>query len=99
MILDLMLPGKLDGLDVCRAIRRDAALASLPIIMLTARVEETDRLIGLELGADDYVSKPFSPRRSWPGSKPVLRRLKITQSLQKNHSGTDGGPGQNATSQ
>ncbi len=74
MILDLMLPGKLDGLDVCRAIRRDAALASLPIIMLTARVEETDRLIGLELGADDYVSKPFSPREVVARVKAVLRR-------------------------
>src|SRR5574337_876023 len=58
VILDLNLPG-LDGLDVCRAMRRDS---DIPIIMLTARLEETDRLIGLELGADDYVVKPFSPR-------------------------------------
>ena len=59
MILDLNLPGELDGLDVCRASRRDS---NIPIIMLTARTEETDRLIGLELGADDYIAKPFSPR-------------------------------------
>jgi two-component system alkaline phosphatase synthesis response regulator PhoP len=83
MILDLMLPGKLDGLDVCRAIRRDAALASLPIIMLTARVEETDRLIGLELGADDYIVKPFSPREVVARVKAVLRRA-------EDHSGPSG---------
>ena len=58
LVLDLMLPG-LSGLDVCRQIRKDS---DTPILMLTARDEETDRLIGLELGADDYVSKPFSPR-------------------------------------
>jgi two-component system alkaline phosphatase synthesis response regulator PhoP len=56
-VLDLNLPG-VDGLDVCRALRRES---SMPIIMLTARAEETDRLIGLELGADDYIVKPFSP--------------------------------------
>ena len=58
IVLDLNLPG-MDGLDVCRHIRRDS---DVPIIMLTARVDETDRLIGLELGADDYIVKPFSPR-------------------------------------
>ena len=58
IVLDLNLPG-MDGLDVCRALRRES---DVPIIMLTARVEETDRLIGLELGADDYIAKPFSPR-------------------------------------
>ena len=56
VVLDLNLPG-MDGLDVCRALRRES---DVPIIMLTARVEETDRLIGLELGADDYITKPFS---------------------------------------
>jgi len=61
IVLDLNLPG-MDGLDVCRALRRES---DVPIIMLTARVEETDRLIGLELGADDYVTKPFSPPASW----------------------------------
>jgi two-component system alkaline phosphatase synthesis response regulator PhoP len=62
VVLDLMLPGGLDGLEVCRCLRRDPGLSDVPIIMLTARVEETDRLIGLELGADDYITKPFSPR-------------------------------------
>ena len=66
-LLDLMLPG-LDGLEVCRQLRRDAATRRLPIIMLTARGEEVDRVVGLELGADDYVVKPFSPGSSWPGS-------------------------------
>ncbi len=61
VILDLMLPG-LSGLVVCQAIRNDAALAATPIIMLTARGEEADRVAGLELGADDYVTKPFSPK-------------------------------------
>ena len=58
IVLDLMLPGGMDGLDVCRRLRQDPALTNVPIIMLTARTEETDRLIGLELGADDYVTKP-----------------------------------------
>jgi len=58
IVLDLMMP-EMDGLDVCREIRRES---NVPIIMLTARVEETDKLIGLELGADDYITKPFSPR-------------------------------------
>lgn len=71
MILDLNLPGEMDGLDVCRAIRRDS---NIPIIMLTARTEETDRLIGLELGADDYISKPFSPREVVARVRAVLRR-------------------------
>src|SRR3972149_4957245 len=70
VILDLNLPG-LDGLDVCRALRRDT---DIPIIMLTARLEETDRLIGLELGADDYVVKPFSPREIVARVRAVLRR-------------------------
>jgi len=70
IILDLMLPG-MDGLDVCRALRKES---DVPIIMLTARVEETDRLIGLELGADDYVSKPFSPREVVARVRAVLRR-------------------------
>ena len=76
MVLDLMLPGGVDGLDVCRQIRRDPALGELPIIMLTSRVEETDRLIGLELGADDYITKPFSPREVVARVKAVLRRVK-----------------------
>jgi len=70
IVLDLNLPG-MDGLDVCRALRRES---SVPIIMLTARVEETDRLIGLELGADDYIVKPFSPRELVARVRAVLRR-------------------------
>ena len=70
IVLDLNLP-KMDGLDVCRAIRRES---SVPIIMLTARAEETDRLIGLEIGADDYIVKPFSPREVAARVRTVLRR-------------------------
>jgi DNA-binding response OmpR family regulator len=61
IVLDLMLP-EVDGLEVCKILRRDASTASIPIIMLTARAAEMDRVLGLELGADDYVTKPFSPR-------------------------------------
>lgn len=71
IVLDLNLPG-LDGLDVCRQLRRESAV---PIIMLTARVDETDRLIGLELGADDYIVKPFSPRELVARVRAVLRRV------------------------
>jgi two-component system alkaline phosphatase synthesis response regulator PhoP len=70
IVLDLNLP-QMDGLDVCRALRRES---DVPIIMLTARVEETDRLIGLELGADDYITKPFSPRELVARVRAVLRR-------------------------
>ena len=76
VILDLMLPGGIDGLDVCRALRQDPVLGAVPIIMLTARTEETDRLVGLELGADDYVTKPFSPREVVARVKAVLRRAR-----------------------
>ena len=72
VVLDLMLP-KMDGLDVCRALRRES---DVPIIMLTARIEETDRLIGLELGADDYITKPFSPRELVARVRTVLRRAR-----------------------
>jgi two-component system alkaline phosphatase synthesis response regulator PhoP len=71
IVLDLMMP-EMDGLDLCRAIRRER---NVPIIMLTARVEETDKLIGLELGADDYMTKPFSPRELVARVKVVLRRI------------------------
>jgi two-component system alkaline phosphatase synthesis response regulator PhoP len=71
IVLDLNLPG-MDGLDVCRQISR---ISDVPIIMLTARVEETDRLIGLELGADDYITKPFSPRELVARVRAVLRRV------------------------
>jgi two-component system alkaline phosphatase synthesis response regulator PhoP len=76
VILDLNLPG-MDGLDVARAIRRQS---DTPIIMVTARVEETDRLIGLELGADDYVTKPYSPREVVARVRAVLRRASSAQS-------------------
>lgn len=72
VVLDLMLPG-LDGLEVCRRLR---ALAPIPVIMLTARGEESDRVLGLELGADDYVAKPFSPRELTARVKSVLRRAR-----------------------
>ena len=74
VVLDLMLPG-MDGLDICRALRRES---DVPIIMLTARAEETDRLIGLELGADDYITKPFSPRELVARVRALLRRAKGT---------------------
>ncbi len=70
ILLDLMLPGK-DGLDICKEIR---SFSNVPIIMITARVEEIDRLIGLEAGADDYICKPFSPREVVARVKTVLRR-------------------------
>jgi len=73
LLLDLMLP-KLSGLEVCKAIRREVSLNRLPILMLTARGEESDRVLGLELGADDYVTKPFSPRELVARVKALLRR-------------------------
>lgn len=72
VVLDLNLPG-MDGLDVCRTLRRET---DVPVIMLTARAEEADRLIGLELGADDYITKPFSPRELVARVRAVLRRTK-----------------------
>ena len=76
VVLDLGLPG-LDGLDVARALRRDG---EVPIIMLTARTEETDKLVGLELGADDYMTKPFSPKELVARVRAVLRRAEVLQS-------------------
>ena len=75
VILDLMLPG-MDGLEVCRTLRRES---NVPIIMLTARVEETDELLGLDLGADDYITKPFSPRMLVAHARAVLRRNQLAQ--------------------
>src|SRR5579863_9625235 len=74
---DLMLP-KLSGLDICKEIRRDTSLNRLPILMLTARGEEADRVVGLEMGADDYVTKPFSPRELGARVKALLRRTEPT---------------------
>lgn len=73
LVLDLMLPG-VDGLEITRALKRDEATAGIPIVMLTARGEEVDRIVGLELGADDYIPKPFSPREVVLRIKAVLRR-------------------------
>ncbi len=72
ILLDLMLPG-VDGITLCREIRQ---FSNVPIIMVTARVEEVDRLIGLEIGADDYICKPFSPREVVARVKAVLRRAR-----------------------
>jgi len=74
IVLDLMLP-KMSGLEVCKALKRDAATAKIPIIMLTAKTDEVDRIVGLELGADDYVTKPFSPRELLLRIQSVLRRI------------------------
>ncbi|MEE9303844.1 MAG: response regulator [Thiotrichaceae bacterium] len=71
ILLDLMLPGK-DGIEICKAIRQ---FSQVPIIMITARVEEIDRILGLEIGADDYICKPFSPREVVARVKAILRRL------------------------
>jgi DNA-binding response OmpR family regulator len=73
VILDLMLPG-MSGIEVCRRIRSDATTAALPIVMLTARAAEEDRMLGLKAGADDYITKPFSPRELVSRVGAVLRR-------------------------
>ena len=73
-LLDIMIPGG-DGLDLCRRIRQSSSLATTPVIFLTAKIAEADRVVGLELGADDYISKPFSPRELVARVKAVLRRF------------------------
>ncbi len=73
-LLDIMVPGG-NGLEICQAIRRSPGLASTPIVFLTAKTSETDKVLGLELGADDYISKPFSPRELVARTKAVLRRF------------------------
>lgn len=78
VVLDLMLPGR-NGLDVCRSLRADPRTAGVPIIMLTARTDETDRIVGLELGGDDYVTKPFSPKELVARVGAVLRRSRRAQ--------------------
>jgi phosphate regulon transcriptional regulator PhoB len=75
VLLDIMLP-EMDGLEVCRRLRRDPVTQGLPIVMLTARGDELDRVLGLELGADDYVVKPFSPRELMARIRAVLRRTR-----------------------
>lgn len=76
IVLDLMLP-EVDGLEVCRMLRRDVNTAGIPILMLTAKAAELDRVLGLELGADDYVTKPFSPRELVLRVKKLLERGKV----------------------
>jgi two-component system OmpR family response regulator len=76
IILDIMLP-RMDGLEVCRQIKQDTATQNIPVIMLTARGEEVDRIVGLELGVDDYIVKPFSPREIILRIKAILRRLQV----------------------
>ena len=78
VVLDLMLP-EVDGLEVCKLLRRDSATADIPILMLTAKAAEIDRVLGLELGADDYVTKPFSPRELMLRVKGLLRRRETTE--------------------
>ena len=79
IVLDLMLP-KMSGLEICKLLKTDAATRHIPILMLTARAEEIDRIIGLEFGADDYVTKPFSPREVILRIKAILRRGASEQS-------------------
>ena len=79
MLLDLMLPG-MNGLEICRVMRSEPNLAVIPIIMLTAKSEESDRIVGLELGGDDYVTKPFSPKERVSRVGAVLRRAKRPRS-------------------
>ena len=74
VVLDLMLPG-MDGKEVCRRIRQDESFRRMPVIMLTARADEVDRVVGFELGADDYITKPFSPRELVLRVKAIMRRI------------------------
>ena len=82
IVLDIMLPG-IDGLEVCRRVKQDKKLSDIPIIMLTAKGEEVDKVVGFELGADDYVVKPFSPRELILRIKAILKRLKPAE-VEKN---------------
>ena len=82
IILDLMLP-EMDGKDVCRALKSNPLTQPIPVLMLTAKAEEVDRVIGFELGADDYVTKPFSPRELVLRVKAILRRKEVGQEGEK----------------
>jgi two-component system alkaline phosphatase synthesis response regulator PhoP len=88
VVLDLMLPGR-DGWEITRTLRADERLAAIPILMLTARVEDTDKILGLELGADDYLTKPFNPREVVARVRAILRRagntLKAPRVLASGH--------------
>lgn len=80
ILLDLMLPG-IDGLEVCKTLKKESKTSSIPIIMLTAKSQESDKIVGLELGADDYITKPFSPRELIARIKAVLRRATEKEKL------------------
>jgi two-component system alkaline phosphatase synthesis response regulator PhoP len=80
ILLDLMLPG-IDGLEVCKTLKKESKTSSIPIIMLTAKSQESDKVVGLELGADDYITKPFSPRELIARIKAVLRRATEKEKL------------------
>ena len=80
VLLDLMLPG-IDGLEVCRLLRAKTETKNIPVLMLTARTEEVDRIVGLELGADDYLTKPFSPRELVLRVRAILRRAEAVESV------------------
>src|SRR5437899_4310115 len=82
IILDLMLP-KMSGLEICRILKGDAATSHIPILMLTAKAEEVDRIVGLEFGADDYVTKPFSPREVTLRIRAIMRRGDAKQEEQR----------------
>ncbi|MCM8792502.1 MAG: response regulator transcription factor [Candidatus Omnitrophica bacterium] len=82
IILDIMLPG-MDGFEVCRIIKQDSRFKNIPIIMLTAKGEEIDKVVGLELGADDYIVKPFSPRELILRIKAILRRISSSEEEKK----------------
>lgn len=82
LVLDLMLPDR-DGWDITRIIRSDETLAATPIIMLTARVEDTDKIVGLEMGADDYITKPFNAREVVARVRSLLRRSQLSAPMQK----------------
>jgi len=81
LILDLMLPDR-DGWDVARLVRADSTIAATPIIMLTARVEDNDKIVGLEIGADDYITKPFNPREVVARVRALIRRTQLQQESQ-----------------
>lgn len=82
IILDIMLP-KMDGLEACKQLKQDKRLAAIPIIMLTAKGEEIDRIVGFELGADDYIVKPFSPRELVLRVKAILKRGKLREDVKE----------------
>jgi len=84
ILLDLMLP-QMDGLEICRNLRSRPQTANIPIIMITAKAEESDRIVGLEMGADDYITKPFSPREVLARIKAIFRRLEKPKAQEVRH--------------